>query len=78
MCAKMAISAYILKIFEKDPFLRLQMRAKEIFNRHHFLCPHMSHLIALKIDHRKWPKSASPENEIPSLSWYISKRFYLI
>ena len=33
-CAeKMAISAYILKIVEKDPFLRLQMRAKEMFNR---------------------------------------------
>ena len=31
---KMAISAYILKIVEKDPFLRLQMRAKEDFNRH--------------------------------------------
>ena len=28
----MAISAYILKIVEKDPFLRLQMRAKEMFN----------------------------------------------
>ena len=26
---KMAISAYILKIVENDPFLRLQMRAKE-------------------------------------------------
>ena len=26
----MAISVYILKIVEKDPFLRLQMRAKEI------------------------------------------------
>ena len=32
MCDKMAISAYILKIVEKDPFLRLQMRAKEMFN----------------------------------------------
>ena len=31
MCDKMAISAYILKIVEKDPFLRLQMRAKEIW-----------------------------------------------
>ena len=31
---KMVISAYILKIVEKDPFLRLQMRAKEDFNRH--------------------------------------------
>ena len=27
---KMAISAYILKIAEKDPFLRLQMRTKKI------------------------------------------------
>ena len=33
MCDKMAISAYILKIVEKDPFLRLQMRAKEMFDR---------------------------------------------
>ena len=32
MCDKMAISAYILKIVEKDTFLRLQMRAKEMFN----------------------------------------------
>ena len=30
----MVISAYILKIVEKDPFLRLQTRAKEMFNRH--------------------------------------------
>ena len=29
---KMAISAYILKIAEKDPFLRLQMRVKEDLN----------------------------------------------
>ena len=36
MCDKMAISAYILKIVEKDPFLRLQMRANEMFNRHQF------------------------------------------
>ena len=36
MCYKMAISAYILKIVEMDPFLRLQMRAKEEFNRHQF------------------------------------------
>ena len=32
MCDKMAISAYILKIVEKEPFLRLQMRAKKMFN----------------------------------------------
>ena len=36
MCDKMAISAYILKIIENDSFLRLQMRAKEMFNRHQF------------------------------------------
>ena len=36
MCDKMAISAYTLKIVEKDPFLRLQRRAKETFNRHQF------------------------------------------
>ena len=29
MCDKLAISAYILKTVEKDPFLRLQLRAKE-------------------------------------------------
>ena len=29
MCDKMAISAYNLKIVEKDPFLRLPMTAKE-------------------------------------------------
>ena len=34
MCDKMAIAAYILKIVEKYPFLRLQMKAKEMFNRH--------------------------------------------
>ena len=33
MCDKMAISAYILKIVEKDQFLRLQMRAEEDSNR---------------------------------------------
>ena len=31
---KMVISAHILKIVEKDPFLRLQMRVKEDFNSH--------------------------------------------
>ena len=32
----MTISPYILKMVEKDPFLRLQMRDKEDFNRHQF------------------------------------------
>ena len=36
MCNKMAISAYILKIVKNDSFLKLQMRAKETFNRHQF------------------------------------------
>ena len=36
MCDKMAISAYILKIVEKDSFLRLQLRAKKMFHRHQF------------------------------------------
>ena len=30
---KMAMYAYILKIVEKDPLLRLRMSAKEMFNR---------------------------------------------
>ena len=38
MRGKMAISAYILKIVERDPFLRLHIKAMEDFNRHqHFL-----------------------------------------
>ena len=32
MCGKMAISVYILKIVINGPFLRIQMRAKKIFN----------------------------------------------
>ena len=35
MCDKMAISTF--KIAENDPFLRLQMRAIEMFNRHQFV-----------------------------------------
>ena len=40
----MAISAYILKIVEKDPFLRLQMRAKEMFNCHQFFFTNKQHV----------------------------------
>ena len=36
MCDKMAISAHILKIVQNDPFTRLQMIAKKMFNRHQF------------------------------------------
>ena len=38
MSDKMAISVYIFKIVEKGPFLRLHMRAKEMFN-HYQLSP---------------------------------------
>ena len=37
MCDKMEIYTYILIIVEKDPFLTLQMRAKEMFNRHQLI-----------------------------------------
>ena len=37
MYDKMAISTYIIKITEIDPFLRLQVRAIEMFNRHQFV-----------------------------------------
>ena len=40
MCDKMAIYACILKIFEKDPLLRLQIRTKEMFNCHQFFPTH--------------------------------------
>ena len=36
----MAISAYIMKIAENDPFLRLQMSTKEMFNHHQFFSTH--------------------------------------
>ena len=40
----MAISAYILKIVEKDPFLRLQMTAKKMLNRHQFFSTNKQHV----------------------------------
>ena len=45
---KMAISAYILKIVEKNLFLRLQMRAKEDFNRHQ-LFPQNKQQVKIKL-----------------------------
>ena len=44
MCDKMAISAYILKIVEKDPIVRLQMSAKKMFNRHQFFPTHKQYV----------------------------------
>ena len=38
MYDKMAISTYILKIVENDPFLGLQMRGKEMFNLVFYHC----------------------------------------
>ena len=40
----MAISAYTLKIVKKDPFLRLQMSAKEMFNRHQLFSAHKQYV----------------------------------
>ena len=48
MCDKMVISAYILKIVENDPFLRLQRRAKEMFNRHQFFSTN-KHYVKIKM-----------------------------
>ena len=44
MFDKIAISAYILKIVENDPFLRLQMRAKEMFNFNQFFSTNKQYL----------------------------------
>ena len=41
---KMAISAYILKIVEKDPLLRFQMRAEEDFNHHQYFFAQISNI----------------------------------
>ena len=40
----MAISANILKLVEKNPLSRLQMRAKEMFNRHQFFPTHKQYV----------------------------------
>ena len=40
----MAIYAYILKIVEKDPLLRLQRSAKEMFNRYQFFPTHKQYV----------------------------------
>ena len=44
MCDKMAISAHILKTVGNDPFLSLQMAAKEMFNRHQFFYTNKQYL----------------------------------
>ena len=44
MYDKMVISADILKIDENDPVLRLQMSAKELFNRRQFFPTYKEYL----------------------------------
>ena len=44
MCDKMVIYAYILKIIENDPLLRLQMSTKRMFNRHQFFSAHKQYV----------------------------------
>ena len=41
---KMAISANIFKIVDNDPFLRLEMTAKEMLNRHQFFYTNKQYL----------------------------------
>ena len=61
----MAISAYILKIVEKDPFLRLQMKAKEMFNRHQFFSTNKQYLrIKLMQNERNLWSTFFGKNEI--------------
>ena len=67
MCDKMAISAYNLKIVEKDPFLRLQMSAKEMFNRHRFFSTH-----------KQYVKIKLMQNEIKSVEYVFGKGEILV
>ena len=52
MRGKMTISAHILKMVEKDPFLRLQMRAKEDFNRHQLFSTNKQY-VKIKLMHNE-------------------------
>ena len=45
----MTISVHILKIVENDPFLRLQMTAKEMFNRHQFFFSTNKRYVKIKL-----------------------------
>ena len=60
MCDTKAISAYISKIVKKDPFLRLQMRAEEMFNRRQFFSTNKQYL-----------KIKLMQNETKSLEYYF-------
>ena len=62
----MAISAYILKIGENYPFLRLQMRAKEMFNRHQLFSTN-----------KQYVKIKLMQNETNLWSTFLEKTKYL-
>ena len=61
----MAISTYIMKIAENDPFLRLQMGAVEMFNRHQFI-----------FTHKQYVKIKLIQNERDRLSIFLVKAKY--
>ena len=61
----MAISAHILKIVENDPFLRLQMTGKEMFNRHQFF-----------YTNKKYLKIKLMQNETNLWSSFLAKTKY--
>ena len=49
MWDKMAISAYILNIVEKSPFLGLQMKAEEDFDRHQLFYSRNKQCLKIKL-----------------------------
>ena len=63
----MAISAYILKIVEKERLLRLQMSAKEMFNHHQFFPTH-----------KKYVKIKLMQNETNQWSIFFGKDVILV
>ena len=67
MCDKTAISAYIFNVVKKDPFLRLQMRAKKMFNRHQFFSTN-----------KQYVKVKLMQNEINLWSIFIGKDEILV
>ena len=64
MCDKMAISAYILKILEKDPFLRLQRRPEEDLNCHQLFSTNKQYVKIKLMQNRTNRWSIFGKNEI--------------
>ena len=65
MCDKLTISGHILKIVENDPFLRLQMTAKEMSNRHQFF-----------YRNKQYVKTKLMQNETNLLGSFLTKTKY--